>query len=218
MGRRWLAAAVLLAACGSGDESVDLSGIDVPAHDSLDPAELRDLATMAEQEGISLDESIVRFSWGDDFSLVVSGIAPGAVADAAIDGPTTAFVEFVGEPPIDALEALAELERQVPWITIEIRSGAEISAALANEMLVTAYSTIFERDDVADATGEVDMAERAIRITIASPADGASQASTDELQAVAEQAVGARFGTDVASRLTIVVTRSPLTSLGGDDG
>ena len=46
-----------------------------PSINSL--AELDDLQFMANQDGITLEESIARYAWGDDFSMMVSTIEDG---------------------------------------------------------------------------------------------------------------------------------------------
>ena len=51
------------------------------------PAEVNDLQSIANQDGITLDESIMRFAWRDDFSKMVTAIEkenPDSVVDVAM--------------------------------------------------------------------------------------------------------------------------------------
>lgn len=40
-------------------------------------AELQDLATIAEQEGITLDQAIARYAWNDNFTITLDEIRAG---------------------------------------------------------------------------------------------------------------------------------------------
>ena len=73
---------------------------------ALDPgtnagAELDDMATIAEETGITLQEAVNRYGWHNDFARMVSEIrtaSPGALATAEITGDASASVYFAGEP------------------------------------------------------------------------------------------------------------------------
>ena len=68
-----------------------------PSINSL--AELDDLQFIANQYGITLDESIARYAWGDDFSEMATAIEdddPDSVVDVAITSGSTAWIKFSG--------------------------------------------------------------------------------------------------------------------------
>lgn len=77
--------------------------------DPLGAAELEDLRSIADREGISLQEAINRYGWHNNFSLAVSGIRrefPEDFTRSEIVGAAKAWVGFAGSAPEGALELL----------------------------------------------------------------------------------------------------------------
>jgi hypothetical protein len=85
------------------------------------PAELNDLQFMANQEGITLDEAIARYAWGDDFSAAVGVIRDNdssSIAGVAITGGSTATIRFSGSISADAQRVIDDFEAKNPNLTI----------------------------------------------------------------------------------------------------
>ena len=69
----------------------------------------QDLELIAEQEGISLEESIERYAWQDAFSYLVNEIRekyPEAFTGSWIRNDVNGFVSFTGTAPAEAVEAI----------------------------------------------------------------------------------------------------------------
>ena len=66
------------------------------------PAELNDLQFIANQDGITLDESIARYAWGDDFSMMATAIEdddPVSVVEAGSTSRVLAWIKFRVQSP-----------------------------------------------------------------------------------------------------------------------
>ncbi|MCI0677761.1 MAG: hypothetical protein L0Z63_01770 [Actinobacteria bacterium] len=75
------------------------------------PAALEDIATLAEQQGIPMDEAIERYGWQEGFAEVASQLRtahPESFAGAALleEGAWIAFKDEVPEEATDLVEAL----------------------------------------------------------------------------------------------------------------
>lgn len=222
--RLWAAAGVatvILSVASCGADDVTVVGLnEIPPVESLDEAELQDLQTIADQEGLTLAEAVAQYGWGDDFSTVVQEIRtafPGSVADAAIVDGATAWVLFVGPAPTEARAMIDDALADFPYVAVTIEVDGGLSSEAANEILVAAYRAVFERSDVTDALGSFDLESRTVTITVAAPEAGGSQASTDDLRAVAEDGIRESLGPDAVGVMRIDIRQSPLTKLSSDD-
>ena len=75
----------------------------VRQHPSISaPAEVRDLQSLARTYGITLDESIARYAWRDDFSRMVTVVEkdnPDSFVEAASTSGSSARIKFSGPTP-----------------------------------------------------------------------------------------------------------------------
>ena len=62
-------------------------------------AELDDLQFMADQEGITLEESIARYAWGDDFSVTVGAIRDNDASSVAATANSARRTTAARAPP-----------------------------------------------------------------------------------------------------------------------
>jgi len=176
-----LAAAVLAILSGPAAASAS-SGLTI---DELDcepsPAALQDIGTMAEQDGIAMDEAIARYGWQQCFSELVADVQasyPGSYAGAAIvDDGRRAWIAFTEPVPDDVVELAA----QVP-VPVQLLDDREVTEAELNEALQARYGEVAGHDDIVAASGSFDVETGVITIR-AQPADRLSQAERDQLLA-----------------------------------
>ena len=107
---------------GYNDESqTDLPDVAPPGmFDPPTPTEMQDLATVAEQRGISLEEAVATVGWRRGFSQLVQEIAErhqGSFAGAAIEQDGSTWIAFTGAVPSDVVSLVGQFEREVlePW-------------------------------------------------------------------------------------------------------
>ena len=105
-------------------------------------AELDDLQFMADQEGITLEESIAPYAWGDDFSVAVGAIRDNdasSVAGAAITGGSTATIKFSGPVPDAAQSVIDDFEAGNQHVTISTQTNLGYTEKEYVEAVVGAY-------------------------------------------------------------------------------
>ena len=99
------------------ESQIDLPDVAAPGmFDPPTPAEMRDLATIAEQRGISLEEAVATIGWRRGFSQLVQEIAErhqGAFAGAAIEQDGSSWIAFTGAVPTDVVSLVGQFEREV---------------------------------------------------------------------------------------------------------
>lgn len=99
------------------DEPFDMPDVEPPGmFDPPTPAEMRDLATVAEQRGISLEEAVATRGWRRGFSQLVQEISarhPESFAGAAIEPDGSVWIAFTGAVPSDVVSLVEEFERVV---------------------------------------------------------------------------------------------------------
>jgi hypothetical protein len=120
------------------------------------PAELEDIAFIAEQDGIPLDEAIARYGWQPCFGEVTSYLSetyPNGYAGAAIveDG-RRAWIAFKADIP----DELASLVEAVP-VTVELIGDRGFSEAELNEILQSVYADISIDEEVMASNGGYDI-------------------------------------------------------------
>jgi hypothetical protein len=141
----------------------------VPAS-GLSESALSDLATMAEEDGISLEEAQSKYGWHEPFSRVVQQIRvayPESFAGARIEdeGP---WIAFKGEAPaasVDLLKGLTPL--------VDVRSNRPYTEAELDERLIRTHFALLASDLVADAESGYDIETGEITINVV-PEDSAT--------------------------------------------
>ena len=116
-------------------------------------AELSDLQFVADAEGITLEESIARYAWGDDFSAEVEVIRsndPGSVAGVAITGWSTATIKFSGSISADAQRVIDDFEAENKHVTISTQTNLGYTEKESDEAVVGAYYSVMAEDAVKD--------------------------------------------------------------------
>ena len=92
------------------------------------PAEVNDLQSIANQDGITLDESIMRFAWRDDFSKMVTAIEkenPDSVVDVAMTSGSSAWIKFSGSISGNARNAIDKFQSENPHVTVSLQTGKD---------------------------------------------------------------------------------------------
>jgi len=146
------------------------SGVDIPnvpapttAIDALTPAELADLATIAKQEGIALDEAIERYAWQEPFSILVQEVReafPAEFSGARIEADGSAWIGFSGRTPEQARTWINTFEHSV-----SVRTDLGFNEAELDSRLTVAYEAASGQSDLVGevyayydiATGEINM-------------------------------------------------------------
>lgn len=143
---------------------VDLAGaseaVDVGSLDEIDcepgPAELEDIAFIAEQDGIPLDEAIERYGWQACFAELTSYFNeayPDQYAGAAIvDDGRRAWIAFKGEIPGE----VPDLVEAIP-VTVDLLGARGFSEVELSETLQSVYADISNDEEVAAANGSYDI-------------------------------------------------------------
>jgi hypothetical protein len=143
------------------------STVDAGSLDEIDcepsPTELEDIAFIAEQDGISLDDAVARYGWQGCFGEVIGYLgevysdqyAGAAVVDAG-RGAWIAFRDDIpGEVP-DLVEAIP--------VTVELIGDRGFSEAELNETLQLFYADITNHEDVVASDGSYDIETGVITI------------------------------------------------------
>ena len=141
-------------------------------HPSINsPAELEDLQFMANQDGITLEESIARYAWGDDFTEVVGVIRnddPDSVVHAAITSGSTAQIEVSGSISSNARNAIDKFKSENPHVEISLKTGRRqgFTAREVEEAVVGAHFAVMEEDEVQDSVTYFDHDANEIVVTV----------------------------------------------------
>jgi hypothetical protein len=129
------------------------------------PAELEDIAFIAEQDGIPLDEAIARYGWQACFGEVTGYLSetyPDQYAGAAIvDDGRRAWIAFKGEVP-DEVSGLVE---PIP-VPVDLVGGRGFSEVELNETLRSVYPDISSDEEVAASDGSYDIVTGVITIRL----------------------------------------------------
>ena len=171
------------------------------------PAELNDLQFIANQDGITLDESIARYAWGDDFSIVVSAIRdddPDSVVDAAITSGSSARIKFSGSISGDARNAIDKFKSENPHVAISLQTGKDpgFTRREADEAVVGAHFAVMAEDGVQDSVTyyDSDTIEIVVTVQMANPPSGEKLSS---LEKAAERGAADATRPDITDSLTI---------------
>ena len=171
------------------------------------PAELEDLQFMANTKGITLDEAIARYAWGDDFSRMVTAIEeddPDSVVDAAITGGSSAWIKFSGSISGNARNAIDDFKSENPHVTVSLQTGKDpgFTRREADEAVVGAHFAVMAEDGVQDSVTyyDSDTIEIVVTVQMATPPSGEKLSS---LEKAAERGAAEATRPDITDSLAI---------------
>lgn len=179
-------------------------------HPSINsPAELRDLQTIAYQDGITLDESITRYAWRDDFSKMVTAIEdedPDSVVDAGSGKPDrlSAWINFSGSISGNARNAIDKFQSENPHVTVSLQTGKDpgFTKREAEEAVVGAHFAVMAEDGVQDSVTFYDSDAIAIVVTV-QMATPPSDEKLSSLEKAAERGAAEATRPDITDSLAI---------------
>ncbi len=173
------------------------------------PAEVNDLETIAYQEGITLDESIARYAWRDDFSKMVTAIEnedPDSVVDAGSgkSGRLSAWINFSGSISGNARKAIDKFQSENSHVTVSLQTGKDpgFTKREAEEAVIGAHYAVMAEDGVQDSVTFYDSDAIAIVVTVqmATPPSGEKLSS---LEKAAERGAADATRPDITDSLGI---------------
>ena len=171
------------------------------------PAEVNDLQFIAIQDGITLDESIMRFAWRDDFSKMVTAIEkenPDSVVDAGSTGRVLAWIKFSGSIPGNARKAIDEFQSENPHVEISLQTGKDpgFTRREADEAVVGAHFAVMAEGGVQDSVTyyDSDAIEIVVTVQMATPPSGEKLSS---LEKAAERGAADATRPDITDSLAI---------------
>ena len=180
----------------------------VRQHSSISaPAEVRDLQSLARTYGITLDESIARYAWRDDFSRMVTAIEdddPDSVVDAASTSGSSARIKFSGPISGNARKAIDKFKSENPHVAVSLQTGRDpgFTRREADEAVVGAHFAVMAEDGVQDSVTyyDSDTIEIVVTIQMATPPSGEKLSS---LEKAAERGAADATRPDITDSLAI---------------
>ena len=177
-------------------------------HPSINsPAELDDLQFIANQDGITLDESIARYAWRDDLSRIVTAIEeehPDSVVDAGKTGESSAWITFSGPIPGNARDAIDKFKSEHPHVTVSLQTGKDpgFTKREVEEAVVGAHFAVMAEDGVQDSVTyyDSDAIEIVVTVQMATPPSGEKLSS---LEKAAERGAAEATRPDITDSLAI---------------
>jgi hypothetical protein len=205
----------------AADEPVhDLADVAAPTiSDSISEAELQDLSTIAEQNGISLKEAIDRYAWNDNFALAVDKVrqtVPEAFTSAEIVDADDATVAFAADVPDEAREIMAEFNGSHHGVSVEFQTDLGYTELALEEAIEDVHYAVYETSGVESAVTAFDEDSGEITATVILADDTVAPALAD-LRALAARSLATATRSEVAAELATDVVVSKLPALGGDD-
>ena len=171
------------------------------------PAEVNDLQFIAIQDGITLDESIMRFAWRDDFSKMVTAIEkenPDSVVDAGKTGESLAWIKFSGSIPGNARNAIDKFQSENPHVTVSLQTGKDpgFTKREAEEAVIGAHFAVMAEDGVQDSVTyyDSDAIEIVVTVQMATPP---SDEKLSSLEKAAERGAADATRPDITDSLAI---------------
>ena len=171
------------------------------------PAEVNDLQFIANQDGITLDESIMRFAWRDDFSRMVTAIEdddPDSVVDAASTSGSTARIKFSGSISGNARNAIDKFQSENPHVTVSLQTGKDpgFTKREVEEAVIGAHFAVMAEDGVQDSVTyyDSDAIEIVVTVQMATPPSGEKLSS---LVKAAERGAAEATRPDITDSLAI---------------
>ena len=184
-------------------------------------AELNDLQFMANQEGITLDESIARYAWRDDFSKMVSAIEdddPDSVVDVASTSGSSAWIKFSGSISSNAQKAIDKFKSENPHVAINLQTGRDpgFTRREADEAVVGAHFAVMAEDGVQDGVTyyDSDAIEIVVTVQMATPP---SDEKLSSLEKAAKRGAAEATRPDITDSLTISLSVVQHALSGTDD-
>ncbi len=178
----------------------------------LSKEELTDLALVATDEGIGVDESVKRFGWQNGFALAATTVEerfPDDFSGSEItsEWPAVATIRFKGSVPV-GVEAL--LATAPPGVCVVLEPGAGLSASEISDLVMRAHTAAGARSDVvAGLVSSYDRATGKVQV-LARPA--AKDASAGERAEIAGEIL-AGLPPDLEGKVSLVV--DPRVGAGG---
>jgi streptogrisin C len=167
---------------------IDLPNVAPAQWGSLDSAQLNDLATVAKQEGISLELAVEEYGWHESFSMLVNGIRqtyPDDFAGARIERNGDPWIAFRSTAPEAAVVEVARFNdaifgsRALEVRMIENRGFSE--RELDDRLLAAHYSALSETDLVDNASSGYDIATGVITVEVQLVAASDTEGERDEI-------------------------------------
>jgi len=184
-------------------------------------AELNDLQFIANQDGITLDESIARYAWGDDFSSMVTAIEddePDSVVDVAITSGSSARIKFSGSISGNARNAIDKFQSENPHVAISLQAGKDpgFTRREADEAVIGAHFAVMAEDGVQDSVTyyDSDSFEIVVTVQMATPPSGEKLSS---LEKAAERGAAEATRPDITDSLAISLSVVQHDISGTDD-
>ena len=194
----------------------------VRQHTSISsPAEVRDLQSVARTYGITLDESIARYAWRDDFSRMVTAIEeddPDSVVDTGKTGRLLAWIKFSGSIYADAREAIDKFKSENPHVEVSLQTGKDpgFTRREADEAVIGAHFAVMAEDGVQDSVTyyDSDAVEIVVTVQMATPPSGEKLSS---LEKAAERGAADATRPDITDSLAISLSVVQHDISGTDD-
>ena len=177
-------------------------------HPSINsPAELDDLQFIANQDGITLDESIALHAWRDDFSEIVTAIEdedPDSIVDSGKIGGSSAWIKFSGSISGNARNAIDKFKSENPHITVSLQAGKDpgFTKREAEEAVVGAHFAVMAEDGVQDGVTYYDSDAIAIVVTVQMATPPSSE-KLSSLEKAAERGAAEATRPDITDSLAI---------------
>ena len=168
--------------------------------------------------GITLQETIARYSWNDDFSGIVSDIrnaSPQDFAGAAITGDIETWAAFAGQTPSAARRIVDTFSTNFPGVSVELRTDLGFTEQEIGNAIAGADYAVLESAGVQDAASSFDHETRQISVT--AQTDGANSVTVlGALRRAAENGVAGATRADMLDviRVSVAVVQH---SLGAED-
>ena len=172
------------------------------------PAELNDLQFIANQDGITLDESIALHAWRGDFSEMVTAIEdddPDSVVHAgSTSGSSSAWIKFSGSISGNARTAIDKFKSENPHVEVSLQTGRDpgFTRREADEAVVGAHFAVMAEDGVQDGVTyyDSDAIEIVVTVQMATPPSGEKLSSLEE---AAERGAAEATRPDITDSLAI---------------
>ena len=194
------------------------SGRTVPdVTNTLSPSMLDMMESMAEQEGISVEEAAYKYGWQNDMALAVDRIReahPNSVTESAVTGDRSARIDFAGGPPSSAQSEVSEFQALHPGVEVEMRTNRGYSDRDLDNAMEAIHYALLDRDEVENAVTSFDKGTITSRVLIS------GESSSDTLGMLRELA-GEKLTEDksnMADYINVVVEgMKSVDELGGEE-
>ena len=187
------------------------------ADDPISAAELEDLQFIANQKGISLQTAIERYAWHDDLAAEVSRIReafPSEFTGAKIVDAGSAWVAFAGATPAGASDIIDAWDANHSGVSVEKRTNLGFSELEKQKAIQAVHHAMYNSPEVLEAVTRFDFTTSQVRATIVLQ-DTASDSVLGGLVSSARSNLTDKVGAGILDHITVSVTRSHASELGG---